>query len=84
MAHTADDLIKRIQDISKKDADLFREAFDFAYKVHSGSTRYSGEPYFNHVFETAKTLADFGMSPRTVIAGLLHDSIEDEDRKSVV
>jgi len=78
MAHTADDLIKRIQDISKKDADLFREAFDFAYKVHSGSTRYSGEPYFNHVFETAKTLADFGMSPRTVIAGLLHDSIEDE------
>jgi len=78
MTPSPEDLIKRIEGISKKDSDLIKEAYDFAWGVHKNTTRYSGEPYFNHVFETAKTIADFGMSPKTVIAGLLHDVIEDE------
>lgn len=78
MTPSAADLIKRVDGISRKDADLIEEAYNFAKNVHQNTTRYSGEPYFNHVYETAKTLADFGMSPKTIAAGLLHDVIEDE------
>ncbi|PIP87026.1 hypothetical protein COW81_02495 [Candidatus Campbellbacteria bacterium CG22_combo_CG10-13_8_21_14_all_36_13] len=78
MTQSPEDLIKKIEGISKKDADLIREAYGFAESIHGNTKRYSGEPYFNHVFETAKTITEFGMSPDTVIAGLLHDSIEDE------
>ena len=35
----------------------------------------SGEPYFIHVFETAKILAKFGMDTQTIVAGLLHDTL---------
>ncbi len=53
------------------------KGFDFSQKAHDGQKRASGEPYFNHVFEVAKTLAKLGMDPKTVIAGILHDTIED-------
>ena len=36
----------------------------------------SGDPYFIHVFETAKPLAKFGMDTETIVAGLLHDVLE--------
>ena len=36
----------------------------------------SGDPYFTHVFETAKILAKFGMDAETIVAGLLHDVLE--------
>ena len=36
----------------------------------------SGDPYFIHVFETAKTFAKFGMDTETIVAGLLHDVLE--------
>lgn len=54
-----------------------KKAFDFAQKAHEGQKRASGEPYFNHVFEVSKILAEYGMDTKTVIAGLLHDTIED-------
>src|SRR5436190_20400232 len=53
------------------------KGFEFAQKAHEGQKRASGEPYFNHVFEVAKTLAKLGMDPKTVVAGILHDTIED-------
>ena len=62
---------------SPEDVALVTKAYEFAEKAHEGHTRLSGEPYFNHLFETAKSLASLGMGPRTVAAGLLHDSIED-------
>ena len=37
----------------------------------------SGEPYFNHLFETAKSLVDLGMDTTSVVAGFLHDTLED-------
>ncbi len=48
-----------------------------AEEAHKGVLRNSGEPYFNHVFETAKIIADLKMCPKVICAGLLHDSIED-------
>ncbi len=62
---------------SKQDADLVFKAFDFAESAHRDQERFSGEPYFVHVYETAKTLAELGMSATTVSAGLLHDCLED-------
>ncbi len=59
------------------DLDLIRKAYEFAKKSHEGQSRKSGEPYFVHVFETGKTLAKLNMDPGTIVAGLLHDTIED-------
>ena len=61
----------------KKDLDLLTKAYDFALEAHQGQARFSKEPYFIHVFETAKNLARFGMDAKTVAAGFLHDCIED-------
>jgi len=58
-------------------ADLIERAYEFAEKAHEGQERFTGEPYFTHVFATAKTLAELKMDPQTIAAGLLHDVIED-------
>lgn len=63
--------------ISKDEASLVQKSYSFAERVHSGQKRLSGEPYFNHVFEAAKILAGLGMDAKTVAAGFLHDTIED-------
>ncbi len=73
------ELTKKIQPLSKKDEKRLAQSYSFAKQAHKGQTRYSGEPYFNHVYETASLLADMGMSVETVIAGLLHDTIEDAE-----
>jgi GTP diphosphokinase / guanosine-3',5'-bis(diphosphate) 3'-diphosphatase len=64
---------------SKEDTALITKAYNFAEKAHHGLKRYSGEPFFVHVFETAKKLAELGMGPKTIAAGLLHDVVEDTD-----
>ncbi len=63
--------------ITKKGEMLIAKAYAFAEKAHEGQKRMSGEPYFNHVFETAKILAKLGMDTQTIAAGLLHDTLED-------
>jgi len=62
---------------TEKDVALLKKAYDFAEKAHQGFARNSGEPYFVHVFETAKNIAELGMSTTTIAAGFLHDTIED-------
>ena len=77
--------MNRIEDIYEKmahapspeDKVWIKKAYDFALHAHEGQKRHSGEPYFNHVFEVSKILAEFGMDTKTIIAGLLHDTIED-------
>lgn len=78
MASTRD-LTREIYGITKEGENLIKEAYEFAEKAHEDKERYSGDPYFTHVFETAKILAEIGMSPTVVAAGLLHDTIEDSD-----
>ncbi len=63
--------------INKKEEELIEKAYKFAEKAHEGQKRMSGDPYFIHVFETAKNLAKLGMDTPTIIAGLLHDVLED-------
>jgi len=54
-------------------------AIDFATKAHEGQKRKSGEPYVIHPLSVADTLIDWGMDIDTVLAGVLHDTVEDTD-----
>ncbi len=73
------ELVDLMKHADSKDKDLVKKAFEFSLKSHDGQYRESGDPYFSHVFETAKILADFGMGARVIATGLLHDVIEDTD-----
>ncbi len=71
------DITSLMHDPSAEDIKLVEKAYSFAENAHKDHKRFSGEPYFNHLFETAKSLAELGFGPRTISAGLLHDTIED-------
>lgn len=61
------------------DEDLITRAFNMAEEHHRGQKRNSGEDYIIHPFNVALILADMNMDTPTIIAGLLHDTIEDTD-----
>lgn len=71
------DILSLLRNPLQKDQALVEKAYDFAMKAHEGHVRRSGEPYFNHLFATAKNIAGLGMGATAVAAGLLHDSVED-------
>lgn len=52
-------------------------AIDYAAKMHDGQTRKSGEAYITHPLKVADILIDWGMDIDTVLAGVLHDTVED-------
>ncbi len=54
-------------------------AIDFASKAHAGQKRKSGEPYIIHPLSVAATLIDWGMDIDSVLAGVLHDTVEDTE-----
>jgi (p)ppGpp synthase/HD superfamily hydrolase len=73
----SEEIISLLDSPTQKDKELIQKAYDFALKAHEEQLRKSGEPYFTHIYETAKILASLKMGATTIIAGLLHDSIED-------
>ncbi len=62
---------------NKPDEDFLWEVYTFSRDAHRGQMRKSGEPYFEHPYQTAKILAEMNMDPVTIACGLLHDVIED-------
>jgi len=56
---------------------LIWKAYEFGHRQHEGQNRRSGEAYFTHCVAVAQTLASWKMDTTTIIAGLLHDTIED-------
>mgnify|MGYP002777944532 CR=1 FL=1 len=54
-------------------------AFALAERSHAGQVRKSGEPYLTHPLRVAETIARLGLDTSSVIAGLLHDAVEDSD-----
>jgi len=56
---------------------LLAAAFDFAYQLHEGQYRASGEPYIIHPIAVADLLRDIGASAAVIAAGFLHDVVED-------
>jgi GTP diphosphokinase / guanosine-3',5'-bis(diphosphate) 3'-diphosphatase len=59
------------------DEDLLNRAYVYAMKAHGNQKRASGEAYFNHPLEVAAILADMKLDDATIVAALLHDTIED-------
>lgn len=59
------------------DKERLEKAYEFAKKSHGSQKRASGEPYISHPLEVAEILADLKLDEDTIIAALLHDTIED-------
>ena len=75
-----DELVRRIIGYnSDADQTLVRKAYLYAQKHHSGQKRSSGEDFFIHPLNVATTLVKLQMDVDSIIAGLLHDVVEDCD-----
>lgn len=69
--------ILKEQNRSENDIQEIYKAFKFAQKLHEGQYRVSEEPYIIHPVEVAKILATLKVDKHTLMAALLHDTIED-------
>ncbi len=61
------------------DEDALNRAYVFAMKKHGAQLRASGDPYYSHPVEVAGILTKFKLDCSSIIAGLLHDTVEDTD-----
>ncbi len=81
------ELRKRLETILDKvrayhpDPDLepIRRAFEFGLMMHEGQVRKSGEPYMSHPLEVMDIIAELRLDTASLVAGLLHDTVEDTD-----
>lgn len=61
------------------DEDALNRAYVYAMKKHGAQLRTSGDPYYSHPIEVAGILTKFRLDSVSIIAGLLHDTVEDTD-----
>jgi GTP pyrophosphokinase len=61
----------------KQESERIKRAVEIATKAHEGQFRKTGEPYIIHPLAVKKILEEWGMDEDTVIAGILHDTVED-------
>ncbi|MFC9840076.1 RelA/SpoT family protein [Rhodococcus sp. NPDC127530] len=61
----------------KADLALLQRAYDVAEERHASQRRKSGDPYITHPLAVASILAELGMDTTTLVAALLHDTVED-------
>src|SRR3977135_2066164 len=59
------------------EANALRQAYAVAERAHLGQMRKSGDPYITHPLAVAQILAELGMDTTTLVAALLHDTVED-------
>ena len=72
------DLVERVQGYHPTaDVETIRRAYDFSAEVHKGQRRLSGEPYLIHPMAVAGIIADLKLGVPSIVAGLLHDTVED-------
>ena len=75
-----DDILDMVASrFSEKDTALLQKAYVFSAKAHKGQVRRSGEPYLSHPLEVCRQLAELGLDRTSLVAGLLHDVLEDTD-----
>ena len=77
-----DELYRKLEDSIRKyrpntDLSNVKKAYELAKQAHGEQKRKSGEPYINHPLSVAIILAELEMDKETIIAGLLHDVVED-------
>ena len=75
-----ENLLSKIEEYnSQADMEMVIKAYNLSQSSHQGQYRNSGEEYFTHPFNVAMILADLNMDVTTIVAGLLHDVLEDTD-----
>ena len=74
------ELIDRVKQYNPAaNEDLLNRAYVYAMRAHGEQKRASGDPYFSHPLEVAAILTDLKLDDATIVAALLHDTIEDTD-----
>ncbi len=74
------DLVDRVRAYNPgTDEDLLNRAYVYAMMAHGEQKRASGDPYFSHPLEVAAILTDLKLDDATIVAALLHDTIEDTE-----
>src|SRR5215475_6709422 len=74
------DLIERVRRYNPNTNEaLLNRAYVYAMKAHGEQRRASGDPYFSHPIEVAAILTDLKLDDATIVAALLHDTIEDTE-----
>ncbi len=75
-----DDILEKASSsYTEQEITLLKKAYVFAARAHKGQIRRSGEPYLSHPLEVANILADMKMDTTTLVAGILHDVLEDTE-----
>ena len=71
-------LINKLDSMGKEyNRELLNKAYAVAKEAHEGQMRSSGEPFVTHPLEVAYILAEMEMDTTTIVAGMLHDTVED-------
>jgi guanosine-3',5'-bis(diphosphate) 3'-pyrophosphohydrolase len=65
------------QEYGMVEREMVQRAYEVAERDHAGQKRASGEPYINHCIAVAIILAELRVPPEVIVAGLLHDTVED-------
>ena len=74
------ELVDRVKSYNPNaDEDLLNRAYVYAMKAHGAQKRASGDPYFSHPLEVAAILTDLKLDDATIVAAVLHDTIEDTE-----
>ena len=72
------ELVERVRRYNPNaDEDLLNRAYVYAMKAHGTQKRASGDPYFSHPLEVAAILTELKLDDATIVAAMLHDTIED-------
>jgi GTP pyrophosphokinase len=79
MIRITDILDKASTYLHPSDVALIQKAYVFSAAAHAGQVRLSGEPYLSHPLEVSFILADLRLDAATIVAGLLHDTVEDTE-----
>ena len=73
------ELEDKLKNMSEEDLQRVRDAYQYAKTYHEGQLRKDGSPYITHPLEVAHLVAELGLDADSIMAALLHDTIEDTD-----
>jgi guanosine-3',5'-bis(diphosphate) 3'-pyrophosphohydrolase len=73
------ELLSKASYLREEEREVLQRAYAVAEHAHQGQARLSGEPYVSHPVAVAGILADLGLDADTLVAAVLHDTVEDTD-----
>jgi GTP diphosphokinase / guanosine-3',5'-bis(diphosphate) 3'-diphosphatase len=76
---TVSELLRVAEHLPPEDRVLVEKAYQRAAEAHTGQRRLSGEDYVNHPLQVASILAELRLDAATIIAAILHDTVEDTE-----